>query len=75
MKIKLTDEQQRQLCRTITELYFHDFDEEISNFRAERILDAFIEKVAPAIYNIALEDVKQFLLKQIDDLDAIYHKD
>jgi uncharacterized protein (DUF2164 family) len=75
MKIELKEEQKAQLCRTITELYFNDFDEEISNFRAEQILDAFIEKVAPAIYNMALEDVQQFLLKQIDDLDAIYRKE
>ncbi|NLX27265.1 MAG: DUF2164 domain-containing protein [Lentisphaerae bacterium] len=75
MKIELKEEQKAQLCRTITELYFNDFDEEISTFRAEQILDAFIEKVAPAIYNMALEDVQQFLLKQIDDLDAIYRKE
>ncbi len=75
MELKLSDQQKKQLLQKVVSMYLDVFDEEISDFRAEQILAAFTENIAPAIYNMALEDTKQFLTKQIDDLDAIYHKE
>ncbi len=75
MKIQFTEARKEQLLRKIVSMYLDDFDEEISAFRAEQILTAFTEQIAPDIYNMAIEDVQQYLVKQIDDLDAIFHKE
>ena len=74
MDIKLSDEQRTQLCQKVVTMYLDEFDEEISDFRAEQILDAFIERIGPSIYNTAVEDVKHYLLARLEDVDAILRK-
>jgi uncharacterized protein (DUF2164 family) len=51
-----------------------DFDEELSDFKADQMLTAFIEQLGPEIYNAALQDMKAYLMNQIEDLDAIFEK-
>ena len=75
MELKLTDEQKSGLCKKLVAIYFDEFDEEISDFKAERLLDAFLEKLAPAIYNTAVQDMKQFMFTQLEDMEAIYEKE
>lgn len=75
MELKLTDAQKGGLCQKLAAIYFDEFDEEISDFKAERLLDAFLEKLAPAIYNTAVQDMKQFMFTQLEDMEAIYEKE
>ncbi len=74
MEIKLSSAQKDELRRKLVAIYFDEFDDELSDFKAERILDAFIEKLAPAIYNTAIQDMKQFMFTQIEDIEAIFEK-
>lgn len=74
MEIKFTDEQKGQLLRKVIAMYMDDFDEEISDFKAEQLLDAILKNIAPAIYNTAIIDMKLFMMNQLEDLDAIYSK-
>lgn len=74
MELSLSNKQKAHLCQKVVKMYFDDFDEEISEFRAEQILEVFISKIGPSIYNAAVEDVKQFMLTQLEDMGAIYHK-
>lgn len=75
MELNLTDAQKGGLCRKLAAIYFEEFDEEISDFKAERLLDAFLEKLAPAIYNTAVHDMKKFMFTQLEDMEAIYEKE
>ena len=74
MKIKLTNQLKNQLRQKVIAMFLDDFDEEISDFKADRILEAFIEKLGPEIYNTAIQDMKAYLINQIEDLDAIFEK-
>ncbi|VGO13812.1 hypothetical protein PDESU_02369 [Pontiella desulfatans] len=74
MELKLSDAQKDGLRNKLVAIYFDEFDEEISDFKADRLLDAFLEKLAPAIYNTAILDMKQFMFTQIEDLEAIFEK-
>lgn len=75
MDLKLTDTQRNELRSKAIAIYLDVFDEEISDFKADRILDAFVEKLAPAIYNIAIQDMKQFMFTQLEDMEAIHSKE
>ena len=75
MEIKLSSAQNAELRKKLVAVYFDDFEEEISDFKADLLLDAFMKKLAPAIYNTALQDMKQFMLSQLEDMEAIYEKD
>ncbi len=74
MKIKISPIQKERLRQKVIALFMDDFDEEISDFKADQILDAFIEKLAPDIYNTAIQDMKAFMINQLEDLDAIFQK-
>jgi uncharacterized protein (DUF2164 family) len=74
VKIKLSEQQKNQLRQKVVAMFMDDFDEELSDFKADRILDAFIEKLGPEIYNTAIQDMKAYLMNQLDDLDAIFEK-
>jgi len=74
MKIKISPIQKERLRQKVIALFMDDFDQEISDFKADQILDAFVEKIAPDIYNTAIEDMKIYLMGQIEDLGAIFKK-
>ena len=74
MNINLSDPQKIQLRQKVIALFMDNFDEELSDFKADQILDAFIEQLGPEIYNTAIQDMKAYLINQIDDIDAIFEK-
>ncbi|QHI70227.1 DUF2164 family protein [Tichowtungia aerotolerans] len=74
MEIKLSPQQKNKLRQKLIAMFLDDFDEELSDFKADQILDAFVEKLGPEIYNTAIQDMKAYLLNQLEDLDAIFEK-
>jgi len=74
MKIKLTPQQKELLRQKLIALFMDDFDEELSDFKADQILDAFIEKLGPAIYNAAIDDMKIYMMDKLEDLNALFLK-
>ena len=74
MKIKLSPQQKTLLRQKTIALFKENFDEDISDFKADQILDAFIEKLGPAIYNTAIEEMKIYMMNQLEDLDALFQK-
>ncbi|MFA5183887.1 MAG: DUF2164 domain-containing protein [Syntrophales bacterium] len=74
MKIKLSPQQKALLRQKLIAMFLDDFDEELSDFKADQILDAFIEKLGPAIYNAAIEDMKIYMMSRLEDLDALFQK-
>ena len=74
MKLNLSPQQKSLLRQKTISIFLDDFDEEISDFKADQILEAFIEKLGPGIYNAAIQDMKLFMMNQIEDIDAIFQK-
>lgn len=74
MKIKLSPQQKILLRQKLIAMFLDDFDEELSDFKADQILDAFIEKLGPAVYNAAIEDMKIYMMSRLEDLDALFQK-
>ena len=74
MKIKLSPQQKILLRQKLIAMFRDDFEEELSDFKADQILDAFIEKLGPGIYNAAIEEMKLYLMNQIEDIDALFQK-
>ena len=76
MKIAdLSDEIRDSLKRELQSQYRTEFDEELSEFRAESLLDIMMRAVAPAIYNAAVHDVRAHLQSKLDDLDGDVYLD
>lgn len=70
MDIKLSDERRHQLLLALEGFYLESFDEQLSQFRAEQILDFMLTALGPPIYNQAVQDARAFMQRQLDELDG-----
>lgn len=74
MPVKLDETRRSDLVRQLQGFFFEEFDETISDFRAEQLLDFFLEAVGPPIYNQAVQDARGFMMRKLDDLDGEVHQ-
>ena len=60
-KIMLSPEQRERLTGQLQTLFQAEFDESLSAFRAEQVLDLMLKTLGPGIYNQAVQDVRAHL--------------
>jgi uncharacterized protein (DUF2164 family) len=68
--ITLDDTRRDRLTRQLQSFFADELDEEISDFRAERVLDFFISTLGPQVYNQAVQDARKFVQDRLDDLEG-----
>ncbi|MEL6723912.1 MAG: DUF2164 domain-containing protein [Pseudomonadota bacterium] len=73
--IELTAERRDRLVGQLQTLFQAEFDETLSAFRAEQILDLMLTTLGPGIYNQAVQDVRAHLQSKLDDLDGEVYVD
>ena len=74
-QITLSPEQRERLTGQLQTLFQAEFDESLSAFRAEQVLDLMLETLGPGIYNQAVQDVRAHLQSKLDDLDGEVYVD
>jgi len=62
------------LLDRLTRAYAEEFDDTLSEFRAEALLDLVIKAVGPAVYNQGVQDARAFFQAKLDDLDGDVHE-
>ena len=71
-RIRLSDSQRKKLTEELKAFYLTERGEEIGIIEQMQLLDVFEEKMAPIIYNQALDDAKKWFVKMMDNLDCDY---
>ncbi len=74
-QIELSPDQRQRLAGQLQSLFQSEFDENLSEFRAEQILDLMLGTLGPGIYNQAVQDVRAHLQSKLDDLDGEVYVD
>lgn len=69
----LTDEQKKHLMSEIEAFYLDVRGEEIGIIHQQQLLDLFLEKLAPAVYNKALDDAKKWHAQALDNMESDYY--
>lgn len=72
-QIKLSDSQKKQLNDEIKAFYLDERGEEIGMIEQMQLLELFEQKMAPIIYNKALDDAKRWYVQMMDNLDSEYY--
>lgn len=72
-KIKLSDSQREKLNAEIKAFYLDERGEEIGMIEQMQLIDLFEEKLAPIIYNRALDDAKKWFSQMLENLDSDYY--
>ncbi len=61
--------------RSVIKWSSNEFDEELSSFRAEALVDFMLRQIGPSQYNQAITDPRKFMLEKLDDLDSEFFRD
>jgi uncharacterized protein (DUF2164 family) len=75
MKVALDAEGRRRLVAHLRKLFSKEFDEDLSDFRAEQIIDLMLRTLGPAVYNQAVQDVRSHFQVKLDDLEGEVFED
>ena len=70
MAIDLDPARRARLVEEIQGFFLESFDEEVSAFRAEQLLDFFLGHLGPQVYNQGVQDARVFMQRKLDDLDG-----
>ena len=70
MRVRLTDERKAALVRLLKERFEDDFDEEISDFRAEGLIDFFVRELGPPVYNQGVRDACAYMQGKLTDVEG-----
>jgi uncharacterized protein (DUF2164 family) len=68
--VNLDEDRRGQLIANLQALFREKFDEDLSAFRAEEVLNFFLGALGPQVYNQAVKDARAFFQQKLDDLDG-----
>lgn len=72
-QVKLTEAQKEKLKEEIKIFYSAERGEEIGIIEQMQLLHLFEEKLAPVVYNKALDDAKRWFTQMMDNMDADFY--
>jgi uncharacterized protein (DUF2164 family) len=74
--MRIDPERRGHLVDAVRGFWLEEFDEELSPFRAEKLLDFVVQALGPQVYNQGVQDARKFLQERLDDLDGeVYEPD
>jgi uncharacterized protein (DUF2164 family) len=75
MRLTIPKEEKENLIAQVQAFFLDEYDEEISNLKAELLLDFFASKLEAHYYNKGIDDATSFILDRFttfeDDLYAL----
>jgi uncharacterized protein (DUF2164 family) len=74
LRIRLSEERRGRMLRSIKQYFVTHFDEEISDFRAENLLDFFVKELGAPVYNQAIQDAYAFIQEKLADLEGEFYE-
>ena len=76
MRIRLSPERRLVLLDMIKAHFATEFEEPISDFRAQGLLDLFVRALGPPLYNQGVRDATAFIQEKLGDIEGeIYERD
>lgn len=73
MTLSLETKRKTEICNSLKSFYKSEFDESLSDFRAEQLVDFMLNQIGPSQYNQAIQDARKFMSEKLDDLDTEFY--
>jgi uncharacterized protein (DUF2164 family) len=74
MNIKLSQERRERLVAAIRGLFSGEFEQELSEFQAQRLLDFLVRHLGAPVYNQAIQDARAAVQTKLDDLEGEFYE-
>jgi uncharacterized protein (DUF2164 family) len=76
LRISLSAERRSMLVDAIKRHFFAEFDEALSDFRAEQLLDFFVAELGPPVYNQGVRDASSYIQEKLIDIEGeVFERD
>lgn len=76
MRIRLSTDRRAALLQAVKDHFAEHFDEPVSDFRAEGLLDMFVRELGPPIYNQGVRDAAAFVQGKLSDIEGeVYERE
>ncbi len=70
MRIRLSDERRAALRQAVQAYAATEFDEELSDFRADGLVDLFVRELGPPVYNQGVRDASAYVQEKLLDIEG-----
>jgi len=70
MRIRLSPERRSALIDVIQRHFADEYDETLSAFRAEQLLDFFVTELGPPVYNQGVRDTAGYIQDKLIDIEG-----
>ena len=70
-RIRLGEERRKAIRDSLIRFYGQEMDEQLSEFRANQLLDFMVSTLGASVYNQAVQDARAFMQEKLGDLDAV----
>ena len=70
MRIRLSEERRELLATAVQQVFLEEFERDLSEFQAQRLIDFFMNHLGPPVYNQAIQDARAHIQLKLDDLDG-----
>jgi len=74
MRIKLAPERRERLVSKVRALFSQEFDSDLSEFQAKRLVDFFVRHLGAPVYNQAVQDARAAVQAKLDDLEGEFYE-
>lgn len=69
-KPELSEERHEQVVRALQGYFQGEFDETLSGFRADELVNFMLGQIGSSMYNQAIQDARGYMAEKLDDLDT-----
>lgn len=73
MNINLNDSRKKELVAEVQTYFRNEHEQDFGDLKAEMIVDFFIQKLGPQIYNQAIDDANSFIQEKLIDLEGVLY--
>lgn len=76
MRIQLSPQRRARLVRALKQHFEDEFDETLSDFRAEGLLDFLVKELGPPVYNQGVRDALSYIQEKLGDVEGeVYERE
>jgi uncharacterized protein (DUF2164 family) len=73
-RIRLSPERRASLLAALQHHFEDEFDEPLSSFRAEGLVDFFVRHLGPPVYNQGVKDATGYIQDKLADIEGEIHE-
>ena len=74
MRIRLASERRDRLVSQLRALFSREFDSDLSEFQAKRLVEFFVRHLGAPVYNQAVQDARAAIQAKLEDLEGEFYE-